>query len=301
MEVKMKSKPFLLGLSLVAIVIIVLIIIFNIDSDISKSKQIEGNALSSVASASTQEQFLLSEDKGLVSSFLRFIKNDPVWKKDFNLQYLSSVKISKKWDSIGNVYYFAEVTPDLMWGSELYMIITDNDEIIEVIDTGLGGNSEYFSFDIVNLSQGIFVAVYCASHAGNGELTLAPINEISKAKYSFSDAVDNHYESMRLTAIEYGLAPEYSLIELEEGEEIDGKKAKASAVYLGGKLCVDYGDVNLDGSTDVVLTGIQRIYEEGNNNEQILKQEYYIKKVYIYDHIIDEFVFNDKLSLKIQL
>ena len=297
----MKSKPFFMGLSFVIIVIIILVIIFNIDSNISKSQQLEGNTLSSAASASTQGQFLLSADKGLASSFLQFIKNDPVWKNDFNLQYLSSVKISKKWDSIGNAYYFAEATPDLMWGSELYMIIEDNEEIIKVIDTGLGGNSEYFSYDIVNLSQGVFVAVYCTSHAGNGELTLAPINEINKAKYIFPDAVDNHFECMRLTAIEYGLAPEYSLLELEEGEDIDGKKEKASAVYLGGKLHADYIDINLDGNTDVVLTGIQRIYEEGNNSEQLLKHEYYIKKIYIYDHILDEFVFNDKLSLKIQL
>ena len=92
---------------------------------------------------------------------------------------------------------------------------------------------------------------------------------------------------MRSTAIDYGLASE------------NDENITASAVYPGGKLHASYVDIDKDGNTDIVLTGIQHIYQAGINNGQILKKEYYIRNVYIFDSIKDDFVFKDELSEKI--
>jgi len=174
-----------------------------------------------------------------------------------------------------------------MWGSGLYMIVVDHGKIVNVIGTGLCGNREYFSYDVVNMSQGVFVAAFCATHMGNGNLDLVPISEPGKIKYTIPRAVDHHYEDMALTAVEFGLA-----------SEADGT-ITASAIYLGGRLNADYIDVNQDGNTDIVLTGVQQVYETGTNHEQILRQVYYIKLVYLYDPIEDDFILNDAMSERV--
>jgi len=172
------------------------------------------------------------------------------------------------------------------------MVIVDNDEIIEVVDTGLGGNRNYFSYDIISMTQGDFIAAYCSAHTGNGYLELVSISEYNGVKYRIPDAVDGNYEEMRLTAIEYGLVPEY------DSEWFNKEDVKASAVYLGGKLQADYVDYDQDGNTDIVLTGIQRIYEERNKNERVLRQEFHIRSVFLYDSNIDDFVFGEEFSEK---
>jgi len=299
----MKRKVFFTGLFSIIVITTTIIHIIITDRNVSFSKQNGENATSIVAYASRQKEFPLLGGNGSVDSLLRFIEQNPALKKDNNLQYLSTVRISKKWDSIGNAYYFVEATPDFVWGTGLYLIITDDYEIVKVVDTGLGGYSEFFSYEIVSMSQGDFLAVYCSAHTGNGELVLAPITEMNRTKYIFTDAIDDHYECMRSTAIEYGLAPEHSqeVISGEIFEEDEDGHVEASTVYLGGKLHADYFDVDQDGNTDVVLTGIQRVYETGNNNEQILKQEYYVKNVFLYNPEIDGFILNNELSMKTML
>ena len=198
---------------------------------------------------------------------------------------LTAIEISKKWDSDGNAMYFAKTTPEFMWGCNLYMILTDDNEITGIVNTGLGGNNDLFSYDVACMTQGDFIAVYPSSHVGNGMLVLVPISKPSAPKYGIPDAVDGDYEDMQLTAVQYGLASE------------NDENVTASAIYLGGKLHAEYVDLNQDGNTDIVLIGIQQIYQTGINfREQILRKEYYVKNVYLYDPMKDDFIFSDEMS-----
>jgi len=222
-----------------------------------------------------------------VDSFLSFIDANPILKDEYNLYSLSTIDISENWDSNGNIIYLAKVTWEFMWGCSLYLIIIDNYEITEIINTGIGGNSVYFSYDVVGMSQGDFISAYCSSHMGNGNLVLFPISEPTESKYGIP-AVDHDYEDMRLTALEYGLI---------SGDE---EQLTASEIYLGGKLHADYIDINQDGNTDIIMTGIQQIYETGKDfQDQILRREYYVKNVYLYNLAEDDFILSDILSERI--
>jgi hypothetical protein len=286
----MKTKFYFLVFFTGIIIFVFSTIVFSSIANASRSKQIEGtNTSSTVIETSIQQQYPLEGDCVSADEFLKFINSNPILKNNDNLVYLNSVDIEKKWDDSGNAIYFAKTTSQYMWGCGLYIIKIKGNKIIDVIDTGLGGNREYFSYDVVQLSQGDFIVAFCSSHMGNGNLVLMPISDITRSKYGIPDVIDNHYEDMHATAIEYGLAPE------------NDENVTASAVYLGGTLHADYVDANQDGNTDVVLTGIQRIYETGDNNEQILRQEYYVRNAYLYDSIIDDFVVSEKMSVKIQI
>lgn len=259
------KKNYLLGLFLAMAIVTISAVVLSIVVSASKSQRISYNDIS-------------------VNSFLSFISTDTTLKNDSNLQSLSSIDITQKYDNDGNNIYFAEATPQLMWGSELYIVSVDDNKITKITDAGLGGNSEYFSYDVVTMTQGVFISAFCASHSGNGELELALLPNPNIKKYTIPGAVDNYYEDSRLTAAEYSLAS------TENGD------ITASAVYLGGKLHADYTDINHDGDTDVVLTGIQQIYETGIHQEQIPRKEYYVKDVYLYDSIKDDFLFDEKAS-----
>ena len=216
-----------------------------------------------------------------LDSFLEFIDSNPDSKNYFDLQGLSAVDIDMYRDSFGNIIYLAAVTRQFMWSSGLYVVVVEDDKIVELSATPFGGGKRHFSYDIVKISQGDFIAVHSSSHAGNGDLEFASVLEPDVIKYVIPSVVDYCYEDMRSTAIEHGLAHE---------------NITASAVYLGGKLHAKYIDINNDGNTDIILTGIQQIYQE-----QILKREYYVKKVYLYDVKKDDFVFSEEMSENIPI
>jgi len=229
-----------------------------------------------------------------LNSFIKFINTDPDLKNNYDLQTLNAVDVTKHFDNSGNIIYLARVSTQFMWRTGLYVIHVEDNKITKVINTPLGGNERNFSYDVVNISQGTFIAAYCSSHVGNGDLDFVSVFNPDIIKYTIPYAVDSDYEDMRLTAIEYGLAPEY-----DENFSEDNENITASAVYLGGKLHANYVDIDKDGNTDIILTGIQQIYQTGTNNEQILKKEYYIRSIYLYDPLKDDFIFNEELSEKI--
>jgi hypothetical protein len=221
-------------------------------------------------------------------SFLDFIKSDPVLRNDHNLMSLNTVDIQKSYyTDNGKEIYLVSVIPQFMWGAELYILYVENNKIADIIKTPLGGNKRFFSYELINISNGTFIAAYCATHAGNGNLELVSIFQPDIIKYSIPFAVDGHYEEMAIAAIEYGLISEYD------------ENIRASAVYLGGKLHADYLDVNQDGYTDIVLSGIRRIYQTGEDDKRILKKEYYVRSVYLYDAEKDKFVLNEQISEEI--
>ena len=221
-----------------------------------------------------------------VDSLLKFIEDRDALTNNGSFKFLNTVDISKRNDNEGNIFYFVNTISQFMWSSELYMLVVENGKITSIVDTGLGGNNNYFSYDVVSISQGVFVSAFCATHSGNGDLLLMPIYEPNTVKYLIPDVVDNYYEESELTAIDYEIS------------EAKGK-GTASSVYLGGKLHASYIDVNQDGHTDIVLKGIQQVYETGQDQGQILKQEYFVTYVYLYDPVIDSFIFNIAMSKKV--
>ena len=221
-----------------------------------------------------------------VDSLLKFIEDEDALVNNDSFKSLNTVEISKRNDNEGNTFYFANTISQFMWSSELYMLVVEDGKITSIIDTGLGGNNTYFSYDVVSISQGVFISAFCATHSGNGDLLLMPIYEPNNVKYLIPDAVDSYYEESELTAIDYEIS------------EVKGK-GTASSVYLGGKLHASYIDVNQDGHTDIVLKGIQQIYETGQDQEQLLKQEHFVTYVYLYDPMIDSFIFDLAMSKKV--
>lgn len=189
---------------------------------------------------------------------------------------INSVEITEHFYGVGENIYLAKVTREFMWASELYLVSVSNNKITDIVYTGLGGLTDYFSYDITEMSQGIYVWAYCSSHSGNGELDLVSIENLGTVKYTIPNAVDAYFERNGVPDAEY---------------------TNSSDVYLGGKLHAEFIDLNNDGSTDIMLTGIQQIYEEEEKETQdILRKEFYIKNVYLYDFEKDEFIFSDELS-----
>jgi len=226
-----------------------------------------------------------SIDNITVDSLMQFINIDTVLMDDDKLKSLTTVDISKKYDNDGKTFYLVTTIQQQMWSCDLYMINIYDNKITNLEHTGLGGNYSYFSYDIVNISQGNFISAFCSSHSGNGNLEFMEISKPNIIKYSIPNAVDANYEENGLAAIENNL--------------LSDNQNKFSSVYLGGKLNVEYKDVDNDGNTDIILTGIQQIYMVGDNDEQILIKEYYIIYIYIYDLIKDDFIFCDSMSKKI--
>ena len=222
----------------------------------------------------------------MVEKVTRYMKTNPDY--EYLLKNVTTIDIHNTFlnNVNGDEIFLVEIIGNYFWSSQLFLITASDDgDIINVEKTQLGGLSSIFEYDIINISQGTFIVAYCSTHMGNGSLDLVPIDQPEMVQYSIFGAVDCHNENNKMTAIEYELSSGYD-------DEIT-----ASAVYLDGKLHADFSDVNNDGNTDIVLTGIQRIYKEFSTDTKELEQEYYIKKVYLFDPMKDDFIFNDEFSI----
>jgi hypothetical protein len=163
--------------------------------------------------------------------------------------------------------------------------ITDEFEIINLEYTGLTGALITFSYEVLETSQGTFIAAYYALNRGNGSLDLVPLDDLGSAKYSFDHVVDRHMGFYQIVGEEFGL--------------LDGDTYRSAADrFANDKLDYFYQDVNDDGNTEFVFYGIRQIYL-GDYEEPILWREYYVKQVYLYDPDIDDFVLSDELSEQI--
>jgi hypothetical protein len=224
----------------------------------------------------------VAETKGILEEvvykqdFLDFIKG-----KVGNVGYIT---VQRK-DFKDKVLWFAQVQVGGAWYNDLYQLIIKDGEIADLIDTGASGLSEAFTYELVDMSQGEFIAATCASHIGNGDLDLISLDDLGNVKYSFDHVIDRHMGFWEETGKEFGLIME------------DNYYQTVADRFVGDKLEYSCYDTDGDGNTDVVFTGIREIYL--NEDAPYLWREYYVKQVYLYDPDIDDFVLSDELSEQI--
>ena len=153
-------------------------------------------------------------------------------------------------------------------------------------------------FDYINISQGSFIEIFNSSHQGNGSTILVSQDNLTTPKYEFSvNTVDRHWEGQsRLIAEDDPNFPEL----------IKGKEYMFNYVYVGDMLESKYVDVNNDGYTDVIFSGYQELHI---NDMPLIDFEitqppnhlFYVKWVYLYDKLEDNFMLSDELSEEIKL
>ncbi len=175
---------------------------------------------------------------------------------EFELQYQSYQ---------GRMYYFLLAQNVDSWSCELYYILLNDQGGLQVVIPCKGGNQSLFSYDIVNLSEESYVAVYCANQMGYGSLELYSLEHADGRSYRIENVIDNHYEAMAFVN-EYGFP--YS----------------RSQIFYDGKLQVEFKDIDQDGYTDVELTGIKLQYERYPSDEsETLTSSLDYKRSYLYD------------------
>lgn len=178
-------------------------------------------------------------------------------------------------------YRFLLEQEDGSWECSLYSIICDTEGQVNRIEACGGGNKEWFSYQVVDLSGMNYAAVTCASHMGCGTLDLYPLDEENGSTYSIDNVIDNNYELMAL-------------------KDENGYDYAESSVYYDGKLDAEYQDVNADGYTDIVLTGIVLDYEaypdmEYANTYGELKRSQNCKRIYLYDAAKKQYKLSDEI------
>ena len=193
----------------------------------------------------------------------------------------SRINISRHFTATEEIF-FVELTEHASWWTELYIIDFKDGVIIALTDTQIGGFERFFSYEIVEISNKPYIAAFCATHMGNGNLEIVPMGHDAQ-RFSIP-CIDNHFEETSKTAVDNGI--------FEDG-------ATASSVFLGGKLDATFADYNNDGCTDIVLVGIEHIYIESNDASSELIGEYFIKQIYIYDAANDELVLSDSIRQSI--
>ena len=262
----MKYKIIKVGVVIIAVIIIVLFyIVQNIDN---YNYEISSSAILNYMK--TDERFMQYIDKyNVVSINQKYIKDE--------------------------VLYFVELQMDYMWDTSLFKVEENNGQITDLLFTGLGGNKDLFSYDVIEITQGNFLVGYCSSHMGNGNLELVSLDKIGEIKYSISQIsgesnsyiegiIDCYYEQTEKTAILHGLSDKY------------GNDILASAVFCDDKLKAQYYDADNDGNTDIIFTGIQQIYLEDKEFFEAPEQEYYCKIVFLFNSEDDKFYYNEKFS-----
>ena len=123
--------------------------------------------------------------------------------------------------------------------------------------------------EYVEISQGDFIAAICTTHVGNGDLRLIPIDEHTKIYYEIpaSRAMGgNEWLEQFNYLFEYG---------------------SDCTDFYGGHMTPNYKDVNGDGHTDIVLTGVQFVR---NRERTGIVAEYDCEYVYLYSEAEDEFL-----------
>ena len=181
----------------------------------------------------------------------------------------------------GELVNFAVVTDSHDSKSLVWVDINDG-QIVNAKFTGAGSDG-YFEYYFSTMSQGSFIIAYCTDSNGRGGLYFIPLDNLGMVKYSFDKVYDNNMTFWGIIGAEFGL------------KDKDGYDVPAADRYVGDKLDFTCEDVNSDGNTDVIFTGIRQIYV-GTEMEPQLWREYYVKQVYLYDPAQDDFVLSDELS-----
>lgn len=166
----------------------------------------------------------------------------------------------------GEPMFFLICTPEDTSFSVLYRIRLE-EETVAGLDFIASGMHEYLKFDIVTLSEGNYIAVYSASNVGNGNLLFVDINKLygrqNGADPDFQMlAVDAHYEKLPCNGSNYTL----------------------SKVFSNGILIPEYKDIDGDGNTDVILSGIVETYQSEKDSEDFtLESRQDVTQMYLYD------------------
>ncbi len=198
-----------------------------------------------------------------------------------NTNNYTTVDIEKRYSQkTDKEYIFVKINIDDFWEDKLYLVETKDNKIISLKYIG-GGNKEYLDYDVVDLTQGTYVAYYSASNMGNGDLHLVSL-EGKNSEYTILGAVDYHMETPSST---------------EEIKTRFGENAEAYMVYNNGILKDDYYDINGDGYIDIELNGTEEAYVNSTGQSTYefgFIKETKVTKHYIYNVNSDEFVFLDK-------
>ncbi|MDF2514141.1 MAG: peptidase BlaR1 [Herbinix sp.] len=240
--------------------------------------------LFSLLSLSCDRSEKVSSEKDMTEDSKSLIEQAVDWCNDNNNllegdgEYKSYTLQTKESD--GKKYYFL-YWEDEGWACELYYIETDEQDLVQRVTALSGGNKEQFSYDVVKLSGENYAAVYSSSHMGNGDLILFPLDNEKSSTYTIEGAIDHHYESISTV-------------------DENGTECMSSQIYYNGRLTADYEDVNEDGFTDIILTGIVLKYtgysgEEYFNGYGQLTDSLNCKRTYLYQKNEDQFVQSEEL------
>jgi hypothetical protein len=273
------------GLLLFIIIIVTLFGCTNTEDDIAISNWVLATERSEVVTTATPELSLNSE----------------YWPTKSLAELVDSIKDNTKlWDEIGGFPICGIIFNSILFNGEeinfmqltnttfdanllLWIDIKDG-KIVEWEKTGAMsvGHLEYY---FIEMSQGMFIAAYCADTHANGNLLLIPLDNLGESKYTFSNVYDYNLGFWGVVGEEFGLYNDY------------GSPILAADILIDKKLDAKYMDIDGDGNTDVVFTGIREIYL--NEDDPQLWREYYVKQVYLYDPDIDDFVLSDELSQQV--
>ncbi len=168
---------------------------------------------------------------------------------------------------LGGKQYVLATVSDFWYGELLYVNESDGEIVFE--ETAAGGFIDRLDVEYVEMTQGNFIAAICTSHVGNGPLRLIPIDEHTKISYEIP-------ASRAMFGNEW----------LEQFNYVEQFSYDATDFY-GGHMTPNYKDVNGDGHTDIVLTGVQFVRNRARTG---IVAEYDCEYVYIYDAVEDEFI-----------
>ena len=168
---------------------------------------------------------------------------------------------------LGGKQYVLATVSDFWYGELLYVNESDGEIVFE--ETAAGGFIDRLDVEYVEMSQGNFIAAICTTHVGNGDLRLIPIDEDTKTSYAIP-ASRAMYGNEWLDQFNYLF---------EHGSDCTD--------FYGGHMTPNYRDVDGDGNTDIVLTGVQFVRNRARTG---IVAEYDCEYVYIYDMNEDEFI-----------
>lgn len=227
-----------------------------------------------VTNSKTTEQKTLTTDE--VKKFIK--EHDEEYGDIFSNLKENEIHIEEKeWKN--QTLYFLLYTGNDSFATTLYQI-REKDGEIEGLDYVSSGTTDYFSFDIISISEGNFITVYAATHMGNGNLEMIQLENIPGRKAgALPDyelyAIDNHLEGM----------------EKETGTLV-------SKIFKDGILSPAYKDVNQDGNTDIVLSGVIQEYQSTKETEEELTNEKPVYEVYVFNPEDKTFMLQSEQDLR---
>lgn len=176
----------------------------------------------------------------------------------------------------GKEFNFLFLQEENIWECELYYIECDEEENVTKVTFCGSGNKDLFTYKFVTLNKEAYVAVYAASHMGEGDLILSPLEDANGVTYTIENVIDRHYELMALV-------------------DENGYNYTKSQVYHEDKLEAKYYDVNRDGYTDIVLSGMILEYISYDNESGELELSQNLERTYLYNEASKRFDFSEEI------